>query len=1310
MRLLLAANQPVPDDRLAFDLWVGTPPAGAASTLASHVSLLRKALGSERIRHHGGGYSLVVHPHELDSAEFESDVIAGSEALRQGRPLVAADRFERGLQRWRGSALAEVDGVMWAHGAIARLEELRLGAVESLLDVRLSLGQHREIVAAAETSVREHPLRERGWAILMTALYRSGRQAEALRAYQRLRTHLAEQLGVEPSRELADLEESMILQSPDLRWPSASPLTSSEKRSGSPRVEVCTVLVARTRSQGAEPVPSEPDGCASLLADMVALHDGRSIRMDSDDLVALFDSPADAMAASAALQIECTTFHDHHGLRIALAIGEVTSLDGIYVGAPIDDALDLAGRARPGDILVAGAVRMTSGRNSPFSFTELGEAGLGRDPGAGSLLSLEWTAPEPVDGQIPLVGALHQTGAAFVGRDDQRRELERLVSLAAGGDRQIALVGGEPGIGKTSLVAEVARHVHATGGTVLYGRCLEVAGVPYHPFNEALGHYIDHASLDALSNHVARFGGDLSRLLPGLSQRLPEAPAPTVSDGDTERYLAYRSAIGLLVAASLEHTVLLVLEDLHWADSETMVLLRHLASSLDRSALVILGTFRSTEVTPDHPLSPVLAALWRESCVSRVHLGGLSATEVQELCRSMTGRALDEGSIGSLAMELQRETAGNPFFVGELLRHLAESEGTGQGSSAGWWSRAVPARADLPDSLQEVITHRIHHLGAKAERVLTLAAAIGQTFDVATLTDVTDVDPDALLDLLERAQLAALLDDENSDGAFTFTHALIRRALYGGLQPVRRRQLHARVAAALEKGPTPPSLLAYHYLAAGLQEQGLVNAERAASVAFNAMAPTEAARWYAEARALLERLHPEDRLRLCDLVTQEGVSLRLAGDPTYREVLLDAVAIARQAGDGRRLAAAALANTRGFYSAAGQRDQDRLDSLRLALELLGDDDPAFRARLLATLCSESVFGASLDDRRSLADQAKGEARALGDPRTILEVNNLVIETLRYPTELPERLDDTAIALHLADQLGDPAALFWAIGHRMRTLVEAGHVEEAASHFTRMAEVSDQLGQPIMQWMTLFTRAQWSFLRGDTAAGEAQADEALQLGSEIGQPDAFNYYATQVSHARWQQGRLAEILDLIEQGTEDNPGIPAYRGALARAYCQAGRASDATALLEEASAGRFSDLPEDLLWTYGMVTFAEAAIQLEHVESAAILYETLAPFGHQISYLGTTCEGPIAHYLGGLAIVLGEYEAAERHLKAASAFAGQAQSPFFDCRASIEAGRLATRTGDMATARRLLGTGRTTAERGGFSAEARRADDLMAALA
>ena len=319
------------------------------------------------------------------------------------------------------------------------------------------------------------------------------------------------------------------------------------------------------------------------------------------------------------------------------------------------------------------------------------------------------------------------------------------------------------------------------------------------------------------------------------------------------------------------------------------------------------------------------------------------------------------------------------------------------------------------------------------------------------------------------------------------------------------------------------------------------------------------------------------------------------------------------------------------------------------------------------------------------------------------------EALRYPTELAQRLEDTALAIELAEKLHDPSAVFWAAGHRMRTLVEAGRVEEASRYFDRMVEVTTEVGQPIMRWIVAFTTAQWALLRGQTALGEQLSESAYALGESLGQPDAFNYYATQLSHVRWQQGRLHEIVDLIAEGAEQNPGIPGYRGALCRALCQAGRSDESRALLEEADADRFGDLPKDLLWTYGMVTFAEAAIRLEH-PAASTLYELLVPFRDQVCFVGTTCEGPIAHYLGGLAAVLGRTEAAAVHFESAARFAERAGSPYFTARTSIEGGQLAARVGDLANARRLLSSGRDLAEQGQFDAEAQRALDGLARLA
>ena len=257
VRLLLSANQPVAADRMAEDVWNGQPPQGAASTLTSHVSLLRQLLGADRISNRSGSYTLRVDPGELDVADFESDVHDGHTALYQGDPQLAADCLRRGLGRWRGPALADVEDAPWAQGAIARLDELRLTAEESLLEAGMALGRHREVVFAAQSAVEAEPLREQRWATLMLALYRSGRQADALRAFQQLRRQLDEELGLDPSPRLASLEQSIVLHRPELDWtPSATLPTAGTAATGTATAEVvatagpAVVLAAELSGRG----------------------------------------------------------------------------------------------------------------------------------------------------------------------------------------------------------------------------------------------------------------------------------------------------------------------------------------------------------------------------------------------------------------------------------------------------------------------------------------------------------------------------------------------------------------------------------------------------------------------------------------------------------------------------------------------------------------------------------------------------------------------------------------------------------------------------------------------------------------------------------------------------------------------------------------------------------------------------------------------------------------------------------------------------------------------------------------------------
>ncbi len=239
---------------------------------------------------------------------------------------------------------------------------------------------------------------------------------------------------------------------------------------------------------------------------------------------------------------------------------------------------------------------------------------------------------------VPLIDRLKGAGVPFVGRSDELAHLSTLFSNAGGGQRELVLIGGEPGIGKSSLAAAIARQVDAAGCTVLYGRCLEVSNAPYQPFVEALDHYVRLAPPDLLDTHVAQFGGELARLVPALTRRVPHAKAPSVSDADTERYLAFAAAAGLISGITQERPVLLVLEDLHWADMATLQLLRHLISNSQRMSMLVLGTFRSSETTRDHALSDTFAALWREVNVTRIDLQGLTRHDVQDLCAVLRDR------------------------------------------------------------------------------------------------------------------------------------------------------------------------------------------------------------------------------------------------------------------------------------------------------------------------------------------------------------------------------------------------------------------------------------------------------------------------------------------------------------------------------------------------------------------------------------------------------------------------------------------------------------------------------------------------
>ncbi len=911
--------------------------------------------------------------------------------------------------------------------------------------------------------------------------------------------------------------------------------------------------------------------------------------------------------------------------------------------------------------------------------------------------------PEPV---VPLPARLEVARPeAFVGRAPELARLEPLLAHAGRGGRQVILLGGEPGIGKSRLARELAIAAHARGATVLQGRCDEDLRMPYQPFVEALSHLIEHAADAVLERHVEEHGGELGRLVGALGRRLPDAPAPGHTDGDTERYLLFSAAVGLLNAEQAQRPVVLFLDDIQWADTPTLLLLRHLVASDLRLRLTVIATFRTTEFDDEHPLVKLLADLHREPDVTRIDLTGLEAEAVAELARGATGRELD-GAAMDAARTLQRQTSGNAFFVTEMLRHHGDDL----------------FAAQMPGSVRDVLERRLQRLGDGVRDPLAAASVIGQEFDLELVGRMLEADADAIVAAVDAAADAALVVAPRHPGdRYAFAHGLIVTTLYEALGPARRGRLHRRAAIALEElcgdgsgavATSRVSELARHWLNAEPAdlERALRYTQLAGEHAVAQLAPDDGVRWYRQGLDLFEQLGGADDAMRFELLVGLGDAQRQAGDPEFRTTLLEAAALARRMQDGPRLVRAVLANNRGFVSASGVVDDERLHALEDALAAVGPEDSAERAVLLATLAAELAFSPTDRNRRvELSDEALTLARRLDDPAALSRVLSLRFVTLWMPETLDERLANSDENVAAARRTGDPVAEFHAVHWRAAALVEAGRLNDAERDVEHEAALAERLGQPTMRWLATYDRANLEIIAGRLAEAEQHAHEALQIATLSAQPDALSFFTSQLTNIRYEQGRLAELQPLIAQVVADNPGIPAFRAVLALACCEGDLDDEARRLLAHETSTAFAELPPDVTWLPGLAIYAEVAAHLQDGAAGAVLYDLLAPWAGQVVYSGISAWGSVDHHLGAVAGVIGRYAEAEEHLRQAADLNAALRAPIWVARTELATARvLLSRDGvqDRERGRALLERTAAAAQRLGSATLARRASSLL----
>ncbi|WP_187369078.1 ATP-binding protein [Baekduia soli] len=898
----------------------------------------------------------------------------------------------------------------------------------------------------------------------------------------------------------------------------------------------------------------------------------------------------------------------------------------------------------------------------------------------------------------------------FVGRRAELDRLEPLMLRAAHAGRHVVLLGGEPGIGKSRLARELAVAAHARGATVLQGRCDEDLRMPYQPFVEALAHLVAHGTDELLERHVQDHGGELGRLVGALEQRLPDAPAPRSADRDTERYLLFGAVTGLLDAEQAQRPVLLLLDDIQWADVPTLLLVRHLVTSDLRRRLTIVGTFRSTELDDEQPLAKLLADLHREPDVTRLELAGLAADEVAELAGAATGEVLDRAALDAV-QTLQRRTSGNAFFVTEILRQHETGPRT---------STADLLAGPVPGSVRDVLDRRLQRLGDTVREPLAAAAVIGQEFDLDLVTRMLPEQGfDAVAAAVDAAGDAALVVPPRRPGdRYAFAHGLIVTTLYEGLGPARRAHMHWRAATALEElaeggvGPARHAELARHWLNAEPADlrRALRYTVAAGEHAVRQLAPDDGVRWYRQGLELHGQLDGGDDATRCELLVGLGDAERQSGDPSFRTTLLEAAALARRLGDGPRLVAAVLANSRGFVSASGVVDDERLDALEDALVAVGPDDGAERAVLLATLAAELAFSPADRDRRiTLSDEALALARRLDDPAALSRVLSLRFVTLWMPETLGERLANNDENVGAARRTGDPVTEFHAVHWRAAAFVEAARLNDAWRDVEHEAELAERLGQPTMRWLATYDRGNLEIIAGRLAEAEQHAHEALQIATMSAQPDALSFFTSQLTNIRYEQGRLAELQPLIAQVVSDNPGIPAFRAVLALACCEGDLDDEARRLLSHETGSGFAELPPDVTWLPGLAIYAEVAAHLQHRAAAEVLYGLLEPWAGQVVYSGISAWGCVDHHLGAVAAVLGRLTEAEAHLRAAAELNLALRAPIWTARTELATARLLLQrdgAGDRERGRALLERAAAAAQRLGSATLARRAAGLL----
>ena len=1124
--LLLSANRVVSRDQLIEALWGERAPGTAQKALGVYVSQLRKALGRERIRTRAPGYELRVEPGELDLDRFEQ--------------LAAAGDLEGALRLWRGPPLADFAYEPFAQSEIARLSERRLALLEERIERDLASGRHAALVGELEALVREHPVRERLRAQLMLALYRSGRQAEALDVYQAGRRLLADELGLEPGAELRELQRAILAQDPSLA-PAAPTRVASEPISGddagpstppAPSREVRKTVTVLSCDLTAAGAPVDPESLRRMVARgfdeilPVLEHHGATVeRSLSGTVMGIFGIPAvhedDALrAAHAAAEMHTRlagarselemTWGAWLELRGGISTGEVLSsgdeAQPLATGAAVQSALDLHHAARPGELLLdERTYRLVRGA----------------------------VDAEMIDGHARLLGVRAATpgyasrfDSPMVGREREQRRLHDAFEQAVV-DRscQLFTILGAPGVGKSRLVQEFVDDLPGRA-LVARGRCLPYGeGITYWPVVEAVR---DAARLDdgeepgeSMTKLAAVLDGEEEAELAAV--RLGEVIGLSEEPSSAEEWFwAVRTFVEALAR---REPLVLVFDDIHWGEATFLDLIDHI-SDWARDAPILLACVSRPELLELRPL-------WGGGKLNAtsVLLEPLSDSESVELVDNLSAVVkLEEPA----RRQIVEAAGGNPLFVEEMLALLLEEGGTG-------------TAVEVPPTIQALLAARLDRLSDGERAAIGAASVEGKLFHESSVADLLAVGaPDVHGSLLTLVRKELIRPDRpafSGERAFQFRHLLIRDAAYESLPKEARATLHERHAGWLEHRTGDRALefeeiLGYHLEQAFRyrSELGVIDdagqslgrraAERLGTAGRRAFARSDAPAALNLVSRAVAVLPPDDPLRV-ELVPNVRVVQGMQDLSWADKVLTEAVEAAATSGD-RRLAAHALVQ-RGLlrlFTAPNVTAQELIQAADQAIrvfEELGDELGLTRAWRL-------VAQAHYLDRRAGSSAEAGEralayARSSGDrfeEREIVEWLGVALVLGPTPAAEAERT-----CRRLLEQAEGRADLQVQL---LGTLAYLAGIQGRDEEFAELMGRADRMVDTLHEWLWLVpVHFAWIALaRTEPAAAEQALRPNYEQLKRLGEKSHFCSIATLLAQAVYSGGRYEEARQLARE--------------------------------------------------------------------------------------------------------------------------------------------------------------------------------------